>query len=134
MIYKHKKSNRFVDLISSGTDYCLIIVLKQYYELENYSNNLDLSQVYDTSTSGRVLKGSKTEFKKAYKKAKPEDAINHGYVLVPDKMREEVKEQIESNIWSILHNSEEVVRNSLIREHRIQQEEMIKYSDGYKDN
>ncbi len=89
---------------------------------------------YDTSTSGRVLKGSKTEFKKAYKKAKPEDAINRGYVLVPDKMREEVKEQIESNIWSILHNSEEVVRNSLIREHRVQQEEMIKYSDGYKDN
>ena len=82
---------------------------------------------------GKVFKGGKKEFKKFFKKSSPEEAKKNGYMLVPDLMKEEVKERLEGSIYAILNDSENVVRNSLMREHREQEEEMKKYADKHNE-
>ena len=133
MIYKHKDTNRFVELVSSGNNYCIIIALKLFSELKiNPSKSISLEDIYEAySTMGKVFKGGKKEFKKFFKKSSPEEAKKNGYMLVPDLMKEEVKERLESSIYAILNDSENVVRNSLMREHREQEEEMRQYADKH---
>ena len=125
MIYQHKKSKKFVELVSSGNGYCIIIVLRLFKELElNPMRTPNPDDIYDAySTMGKVYKGSKKEFKKFYKKSSEEEAKKNGYMLVPDAMKEEVKERLESNIYVILNDSENLVMNSIIREYKENHEE-----------
>lgn len=96
MIYEHKVNKKLVDTICSGAGWVCFVELG---EDEEYN-----------SSSGKVFKGSKSDFKKVYKKASKKTIKRSNKFKIPDEMKIQVEKQIQHDIIHILNDVENYIK------------------------
>lgn len=90
MVYVDKVNKKLVDTICSGAGWVCFVELG---EDEDYN-----------SSSGKVFKGSKSDFKKVYKKASKKTIERSNKFKIPDEMRRQVENQIQHDIFHIIND------------------------------
>ena len=90
MIYEHKVNKKLVDTICSGAGWVCFVELG---EDEEYN-----------SSSGKVFKGSKSDFKKVYKKASKKTIERSNKFKIPDEMKRQVEIQLINDMFHIIND------------------------------
>ena len=95
MVYVDKVDKKLVDTICSGAGWVCFVELG---EDEDYN-----------SSSGKIFKGSKSDFKKVYKKASKKTIERSNKFKIPDEMKRQVENQIQHDIFHILNDFENYI-------------------------
>ena len=101
MIFYHNISKKFVEIIQSGAGYVCIVELKS----KDDNPDLDSSNAYDTS-SGKVIRGNKRQFKRFFSKASNKKITNANLIDLPPQLRQDIKNRLQSELYYILHEPE----------------------------
>ena len=108
MFYKSKHDNTIIELIDSGFNYCIVIDTDNISDFSSIENKYQTSQSTQSTQStqlptGRILKYSKKELKKHYKKIK---SSKNTLKPLSSNIKAQIIELFKDYKFEVLHDTE----------------------------